>query len=258
MSNSDILSYVSLLKSKLKATNSTMINLMLSGSHLFGWDSHDSDLDFRGFHVINTVELFKLVKPRDTFELMHEEIDYVSFEIEKTIKLVLKNNGNVLEQIFAKQLYYNDDFVKLRELAVNSFSKRLYNHYKGLADNNYGRFIDTVRDNYKVRTVKKYLYIFRALMIGIHVLKNNQLIPNILELNKKMKIPYVNKLVELKVNGNEWSKLTGTQESRIRLTIKHLYERLDEAYADSSLPEKPEKDLFEDYLINIRQKYLKH
>lgn len=254
----DFKQYLPLLKSVLEDNNNIMLNVMLSGSHLYGWTNEDSDMDFRGFHIHKTSDFFKLEKPDSVVELMQDDVDYVSFEIEKTIKLILKNNGNVLEQVFAKQIYASNDFNTLRKLARKTISKKICYHYKGMAENNYNKFIKTKKKSYKTRTVKKYLYVIRALMIGIHVLNTGRLIPNITELNKKMKKPYVNDLIRLKKKGKEWeNKLNKEKSEKIEEFIKKLFSEIDNSYKKSGLPEKPNnRESFERFLIKIRKKHL--
>jgi predicted nucleotidyltransferase len=72
----------------------------LSGAHLYGFPSHDSDWDVRGAHVLPVESVLRLQAPDDTLEVMRVddgvELDLVSFDVKKFFTLLLKKNGNVL------------------------------------------------------------------------------------------------------------------------------------------------------------------
>src|SRR5690606_23484365 len=75
----------------------------LSGAHLYGFESHDSDVDVRGAHVLPPEAFLRLADPVDTHELMDVieglEVDVVTYDLKKFCALMLKKNGNVLEQV---------------------------------------------------------------------------------------------------------------------------------------------------------------
>src|SRR5262245_44355969 len=77
----------------------------ISGAHLYGFPSADSDFDLRGAHVL-TVERIAGLEVRDeTVEdsrvIEGLEMDIVSHDVRKFFGLLLKKNGYVLEQLFS-------------------------------------------------------------------------------------------------------------------------------------------------------------
>ena len=150
---------IGMLKNKASGRNATLLNAYISGSHLYGWESKDSDVDIRGCFVLRDVELLGLKLPKEVMEIKTEdENDIVLFEIKKMLNLALKGNCNILEELNAPQLYRGSEFLKLRQIINNSFGKDgIYNSYKGLAEFNYKKFILKGRN-----TIKKYLYVFRG------------------------------------------------------------------------------------------------
>jgi predicted nucleotidyltransferase len=241
---------ISKLKDKIASKNGKLFNAYISGSHLYGWNSKDSDIDIRGSFILDKEEFLGLKNPIEVLE-MNDEKDIVLFELKKLIKLALQGNCNILEEINAPQLYKTADFLKLRQLINNAFGKKgIYNSYKGLAEFNYKKFILNGRN-----TVKKYLYVFRGLCAGIYCLQTGQVKPNMEELNKTFKIGEIDALLERKKAGREEEPLIDIEDGILDMRIKELFIRLDEAYIKSKIPEVPEQDDIDEinkFLITLR------
>lgn len=245
---------LSKIKTKVNERKGRLLNMYISGSHLYGWESKDSDVDIRGCYILDKECFLGLKTPKDIIEINDvENTDIVLFEIKKMTQLALKGNCNILEEINAPQLYKTAEFVKLKQLINNAFGKTgIYNSYRGLAQFNYKKFILQGRN-----TVKKYLYVFRGLLAGINCLQTGIIQPNIIELNKKFKIKEVNKLVEIKRKGLENEELKEIDEGILDKLIKDLFDKLDEAYLKSKIPDIPSKEEIEEinkFLINLRNR----
>jgi len=243
---------ISKIKNSIHNKNGILLNLYISGSHLYGWNSKDSDIDIRGCYILRKENFLGLDQSKEVIEIKTEENkDIVLFEVKKLIKLALQGNCNILEELNSPQFYKKADFVKLKQLINNAFGKRgLYNSYRGLAEFNYKRFILRGRN-----TVKKYLYIFRGLMAGIYCLQTGLIKPNIEELNKHFKIKEVTKLLEIKRKGLENEPLKDLEEGTLDKKIKELFNKIDEAYLKCKIPEFPTKEEIEElnkFLINLR------
>jgi len=249
------LEVISQVKNHIQGIPARLINLTLSGAHLYGFESEDSDNDYRGMFQINTAKLLGLEKPKDVVEIMAKDNDIVLFEIEKEIKLALTGNCNVLEHMNAKQIVSTAEYLKLKQLINNAFGKNgLYSSYKGMAEFNYKKFILAGKNS-----VKKYLYIFRGLMAGIYVLQTGQIQPNIEILNDYFKLPEVKKLIELKKSGKEIEPVpTEIDNGQLEKRINELFERIDKAYENSKMPEKPtdeEVEKINEFLVGVRKDY---
>jgi len=122
----------------------------LAGSHLYGYASKDSDLDIRGCHAtpattvcrlswqpfMEVVEVPLFKQPEDT-----TKIDFVTYDLKKELGLVLKNNSNVMEQIFAPPLITTSEHEELMRIASIALSKEIYGQYHGMAKRNFHRYI---------------------------------------------------------------------------------------------------------------------
>ena len=77
----------------------------ISGAHLYGFPSPDSDFDLRGAHVLPLEKVVGLELYDETVEdsrvIEGLEMDIVSHDVKKFFGLLLKKNGYVLEQLFS-------------------------------------------------------------------------------------------------------------------------------------------------------------
>ena len=249
---------INLIKKAEKKHKVKILWAIESGSRAWGFASKDSDYDIRCTHIIPTTKLFHLKKPKEVIEHSMKidgvEIDLVSFEIEKTINLILNNNSNVLEQITGENLNQTIEHKELVKLAKNAISKKVYNPYKGMALQNYKKFIESKNAAYECKAVKKYLYILRSYMAGINALRTGDIEPNINNLNKKFKLPIVNKLVELKKK--EERKVIAL-DVEAEKAIAKLRAELELALQESKLPETPKNiEELDKYLFKVRLKFM--
>ena len=144
---------IGMLKENVSNQNGILLNAYISGSHLYGFNSKNSDIDIRGCYILDKRIILGLRRPKEFIKIKtdcDEELDIVLFEIKKLINLAVQGNCNILEEMNAPQFYYNADFVKLRQLINNSFGKHgIYNSYRGMATQNYKKFILQGRNTVK-------------------------------------------------------------------------------------------------------------
>ena len=73
---------VSKLKQGVSKKNGKLLNAYVSGSHLYGWESQNSDIDIRGCFILNKEEFLGLSKSKEVLEIKTENNeDIVLFEI---------------------------------------------------------------------------------------------------------------------------------------------------------------------------------
>src|SRR6185436_15376668 len=77
----------------------------ISGAHLYGFPSPDSDYDLRGAHVLPLDVVIGLEVRDETVEdsrvIDRLETDIVSHDLKRFFGLLLKKKGYVLEQLFS-------------------------------------------------------------------------------------------------------------------------------------------------------------
>ncbi len=220
--------------------NGKILFLTISGSHLYGFTSRNSDVDYRGAYIASTDTLIGIMQPKDQHDFMHGVDDVSLFEVRKFLGLSLKMNCNMWEHLYSDKwmIIKSKEFLEMRELLSSMMSKGgLMHSYAGMARENYDKWIRSGREY----TVKKFLYVVRALMAGIYFLENKKIEPDLNVLNSKFGHEAVEDLIDLKRRGMEKDQLdqsTKTAE-KIHLLINKLFVDIDDAYLKCGLPETP-------------------
>jgi predicted nucleotidyltransferase len=264
MSLQNSINDVSEIKKIVAESSGKLLNVCVSGSHLYGFESVDSDIDYRGTWLIDTNKLLGIHTPKDHITRDIGINDIVLFELKKEMNLLYKGNCNVLEHIFSKQLYTSDEYFELKKLVgLNLNMNGLYQSYRGMAWENYNKFCRAGK-----HTVKKFLYVFRAQLAGIHVLNTREIKPNI---NELLETPYafdtslIKQLVKLKRNGHEKDLLEDSIGSQCHSLVTALFTEMDAIYEKVKPSERLERDLasqrekyFDKFLKKCRRNYMKN
>jgi uncharacterized protein len=91
----------------------------ISGSHLYGFSSPDSDYDLRGVHLLPLGELVGLRPGQETIEISEQrpelELDLVTHELKKFMGLMLKRNGYVLEQLLSPLVIHTSETQRIKK-----------------------------------------------------------------------------------------------------------------------------------------------
>ena len=86
-----------------------LIFATISGAHLYGFPSPDSDYDLRGAHVLPLENVLSLDVRDETVQdsrvMEGLEMDIVSHDARKFIGMLLKKNGYVLEQLLSPLVF---------------------------------------------------------------------------------------------------------------------------------------------------------
>jgi uncharacterized protein len=225
----------------------------ISGAHLYGFPSPDSDYDLRGVHILPVREVVGLDSGRETVEVSAVrdglEIDLVTHDVKKFFGLLLKKNGYVLEQLFSPLvLHTTPEHDELKAIATTCITRHHSHHYFGFAETQWGLF-----DKESPRRVKPLLYVYRVLLTGVHLMRGGAVEANLAKLNEEFKLPYISELIERKLAGPEKSALSDVDVEFHRREFERLRGLLEDAYRASSLPETPAGRIaLNDLLIRLR------
>src|SRR5262249_22162653 len=118
------------------ATVPDLLFVTVSGAHLYGFPSADSDIDLRGAYLSSLPELVGLLPPGETHErklsLAGVEVELVAHELGKYLRLLSRDNGYVLEQVFSPLVVSGGDFLaELRPIARRCATRGCHRHYRG-------------------------------------------------------------------------------------------------------------------------------
>jgi predicted nucleotidyltransferase len=223
----------------------------VSGAHLYGFASPDSDIDLRGTYVLPLESVLGLDKPQETltssFEQASREIDLVLHDVKKFIVLLLNKNGYVLEQLYSPLVVQGGPaFKELRTLGRGCITRQVYHHYNGFCRHQVERF-----ESESPPRVKTLLYVYRVLLTGIHVLETGQVEANLLRLNEVFRLPFIPDLIAQKKQ--EKALLVEPDLARHQTAIARLQARLETAFQESSLPEAPRtRPALNNFLVRVR------
>jgi hypothetical protein len=225
----------------------------ISGAHLYGFPSPDSDYDLRGVHVLPIREIVGLKTGPMTIESsgIREglEMDLVTHEAHKFISLMLKKNGYVLEQLHSPLVVHTTPrHEELRAIAAGCVTKFHAYHYLGFAETQWKLF-----EKESPRRVKPLLYVYRVLLTGIHMMRTGHTEANLLRLNESFRLPYIDELVRRKIEGAEKSTLEAADFEFHRSEYDRLVAQLRAESEASTLPESPSATpALHDFLLRLR------
>jgi uncharacterized protein len=224
----------------------------ISGAHLYGFPSQDSDWDIRGVHVLPVREVLGLYETRDTIEQSAKtpvELDVVTHDVKKFFGLLLKRNGYVLEQLYSPLIVKSSSgHEELKEIATGCVTRFHSHHYLGFAATQWSHFEAETPPR-----VKPLLYTFRVLLTGIRLMNTGQIEANLPRLNDEFRLPYIDELVSRKTQGAEKGLLTEGDAGFYREEYQRLRNELELSSERSTLPESPTcKQELSDLLVRLR------
>ena len=235
----------------------------ISGAHLYGFPSPDSDFDLRGAHILPVKEVVGIETKDETVEdsrvIEGLEMDIVSHDVRKFFHLLLKKNGYVLEQLFSPLMVRTtEEHAELKTLAATGnggsgvITKHHAHHYFGFAETQWKLFLKE-----SPRRVKPLLYVYRVLLTGIWLMRTGEVEANLVKLNETFKLPYIGELVARKLSGPEQSRLGDADVAFHESEYERLRGELQTAHEASRLPEIPNEGTrsgLNDLLIRVRLK----
>ena len=255
----------------------------ISGAHLYGFPSPDSDFDLRGAHVLLLEKVIGLDVRDETVEdsrvIEGLEMDIVSHDVRKFFGLLLKKNGYVLEQLFSPLIVHTTpEHEELKAICCpnpsprpsplggervsegrvrggsGAITKHHSHHYFGFAETQWKLF-----DKERPRRVKPLLYVYRVLLTGIHLMRTGKIEANLVTLNEEFRLPYIADLVARKLAGPEKSTLADADMAFHESEYQRLRGELQVAHDASQLQEMPSDETraaLNDLLVRVRTRGL--
>jgi len=221
----------------------------VGGSHAYGTNTEDSDIDYRGVIIPPKSYFYGL----DRFE-QHEQNnpDLVYYDIRKMVSLALRGNPNILESLYADEYVLVTPYARrLIEIRDEFLTRQCLKAYMGYAQQQLYRLgvksAPASRTEKRMALVEKFgydtkyaLHIFRLLQTGIEILKEGKL---------RVKRPNADFLLDVR-NG----KFTIDE---VRKMSDALIEELRQAESISTLPEKPDYHRVNQVVVGIVEDYIR-
>ena len=205
------------------------------GSRAFGLDNADSDTDIRGIYLPPADIHWSLYGIPEQLENKDKEECY--WELQKFIILALKANPNILECLYTpmveKKTAIAEELLAIKEIFL---SQLVYQTYNGYAMSQFKKMEQDLRNSGEIR-LKHAMHLIRLLLSGITVLKEG-FVP--------VKVDqYREELLAIRNGEMPWEEVNAWRLD--------LHQKFDRAKTNSTLPERPNYDRANAFLIKARR-----
>ena len=206
-------------------------------SRAYGLDNEQSDTDLRGIYLPPANLQWSLFGVPDQLERGEESY----WEMEKFITLALKANPNILECLYTPLVEYitplAQELLDMRHIFV---TKLIYQTYNGYVLSQFRKLQKDI-ENYGEIRWKHAMHLIRLLLSGIIALQEGA-IP------VRMPDSHRPRLLAIRHGEMVWDDV-----NQWRLT---LHKQFEDVFQKTSLPERPNYEQANDYLIRARRSAL--
>jgi predicted nucleotidyltransferase len=205
------------------------------GSRAFGLDDAESDTDRRGFYLPPAHLHWSLYGvPEQIEDIEHEECYW---EIQKFLNLALKANPNILECLYTPLVEHATPLaLELLSLRHVFLSKLLYQTYNGYVASQFKKLEADLRNHGQIKQ-KHAMHLIRLMLSGISVLETGQMQVRMEEHRER--------LFAIKRGEMAWEEVEAWRLA--------LHRRFEQAFLSTSLPEQPDYQVVNDFLIRARR-----
>jgi len=218
--------------------NKYVIYRCVVGSRAFGLADETSDTDYRGIYLPPANIHWSLYGIPEQLEDRDREECF--WELQKFLVLALKANPNILECLHTPMVEYANDITKELLSARKIFlSKLVYQTYNGYVMSQFKKLEQDLRARGEIKW-KHAMHLIRLLLQGVDILRTSDLVVSVEE-NRAA-------LLAIKGGGVEWKDV-----NKWRLD---LHKQFADAFETTTLPERPDYEAANDFLIRARRSML--
>lgn len=206
----------------------------LVGSRAYGLAGDDSDEDRRGVYLPPARMHWSLYGVPEQLE--NTETDECYWELQKFLTLALKGNPNILECLYSpvveKVTELGQELLDIRDCFL---SKLIFQTYNGYAIGQFKKMEQDLRSRGQIKW-KHAMHLIRLLLSGIRALREGAIPVDVGE--------YRERLLAIRHGETPWEEVNGW---RLR-----LHTEFEEAFKVTNLPERPDYEKANAYLIKAR------
>jgi len=175
--------------------------MAVSGAHSYGWATDNSDLDVREVWMPTLQQALSVCfrgKPKECKPVFSSgNIDFVSYPIRSFLGLLVKGNGNCLENLYQPKLSEYKQYVnELKQLTMENLHKGFLKHYLGYS-------VGLMKDMTNKTRLEHYgfcklaLGAYRVLYAGLTLVRNREVVYNVREHFKRYTTTYGEHILDM-------------------------------------------------------------
>lgn len=205
------------------------------GSRAYGLEAEESDTDRRGIYLPPAERQWSLLGVPEKLE--RHETQECYWELEKFLRLALRANPNVLECLYTPLVEYADPLAReLLRMRSIFLTRMVHQTYNGYVLSQFKKLSQDLRNKGRIRW-KHAMHLIRLLISGITILREKE-VPVLVTQHK-------DKLLAIRNGRWEWREVDAWR--------KQLHKEFDAALAKTALPEHPDYDRANAFLIKARR-----
>jgi predicted nucleotidyltransferase len=205
------------------------------GSRAYGLDVDESDVDRRGIYLPPSCLHWSLYGVPEQIE--DPEAQECYWEIQKFLVLALKANPNVLECLYTPLVEQANPIAQeLLHLRAIFLSQLAYQTYNGYVLSQFRKLEQDLRTRGELKW-KHVMHLIRLLLSGVTILREQHVPVRVDE--------HRDALMAIRSGGMSWEEV-----NKWRL---ELHRNFDEAFAKTTLPERPDYEAANEFLLKARK-----
>jgi len=214
----------------------SLLFMAVSGSHSYGWNRKDSDLDVRIVWMPSLLQALSVEHKGKSRHFIIDNIDYEEKPLHNYLRLLVKGNGNALENLFQHKLYENKQKVdELQKITLTNLHKGFLKHYLGYYASLQKDLSNPTRIE-KYGMVKLLLCSYRVLQAGIILAEKVKVEPNVEKQAKMLGTRFCSALLEQHRSGSTIVYASKDYLGEIEALKKRLEKNLEESEWYSIFP----------------------
>jgi hypothetical protein len=205
------------------------------GSRAYGLDESTSDYDRRGIYLPPADLHWSLYGLPEQLERKSTEDHY--WELQKFLNLALKANPNILECLYTPLVEYADPLAEeLLAMRSSFLSKLIYQTYNGYVTSQFHKLQNDIRLYGEIRW-KHAMHLIRLQLAGITILREGRVLVEVGEHRER--------LLEVRRAALPWEEVNAWR--------LELHQEFNMAFMESTLPDRPDYDRANAFLIQARR-----
>ena len=205
------------------------------GSRAFGLGTEESDTDRRGIYLPPAELHWSLYGVPEQLE--NDETEEAYWELQKFLIMALKGNPNILECLYTPLVEFVSPLAQeLLDMRDAFLSRLVYQTYSGYVMSQFKRMQADLRNQGKIKP-KHVMHLIRLLLSGIHVLREGFVPVDVGQHRERL----------LAIKNEE---MPGDD---IEAWRKELHKQFDRALEETDLPERPNYERANEFLVRARR-----